>query len=105
MTLGTSLKTETLLKRTTSRCPDCHGACPAEVRRVATGDGTLVTGRPARRLAPPAFQTGPAARGLSSPIVSSLFQLGCALVAGLRCARCLVFLNVGPLCTVLWTGQ
>src|SRR5581483_7045530 len=28
---------ETLLKRTTSRCPTCHAACPAEVWKVSEG--------------------------------------------------------------------
>jgi len=35
--IATRLKfaaTEKLLKRTTSRCPVCHAACPAEVWRV-----------------------------------------------------------------------
>ena len=38
--LFTIIATEQLLKRTTSRCPVCHAACPAEVWRIE--------GRPAK---------------------------------------------------------
>jgi uncharacterized radical SAM superfamily Fe-S cluster-containing enzyme len=39
MNFGIPLKPETLLKRTTSRCPVCHAACPAEVWRVESAGG------------------------------------------------------------------
>src|SRR3954471_17792459 len=32
--MALSFVSETLLKRTTSRCPTCHAACPAEVWKV-----------------------------------------------------------------------
>ena len=32
-------RAESLLKRTTSRCPVCHAACPAEVWRMAEAGG------------------------------------------------------------------
>jgi uncharacterized radical SAM superfamily Fe-S cluster-containing enzyme len=38
MNFGIPVEPETLLKRTTSRCPVCHGACQAEVWRVE-GEG------------------------------------------------------------------
>ena len=40
--LNLLLATETLLKRTTSRCPQCHQACPAEVWQIGTPEHSRV---------------------------------------------------------------
>ena len=51
---------ETLLKRTTSRCPHCHRACPAEVVKIGTAERSRVF---LRRTCP---EHGPARACISS---------------------------------------